>query len=43
METGRQSYGSIIEMPVIVFQGYIQWKNELESEKAKILNNGMKK
>ena len=40
METGRQSYIDILRMPVIAFQGFIQWKNDLEEEKAKLMGGG---
>jgi hypothetical protein len=37
MEMSKQSYESVMAMPVKKFYNYLKWKSDLEEEKKKML------
>jgi hypothetical protein len=38
MEMSKQSYPSVVGMPVQRFYNYLKWKNDLEEEKKKLMS-----
>ncbi|GIU69031.1 MAG: hypothetical protein KatS3mg002_0267 [Candidatus Woesearchaeota archaeon] len=43
METSRQSYIEVIQMPVSRFKNYLHWKIKFEEEKRKKIEEEMEK
>jgi len=37
METGKQPYQNILQMPVLRLTAYLKWKHDLEEQKSKMM------
>jgi len=37
MEAGKQPYQNIVQMPVLKLTAYLKWKQKLEEQKSKLM------